>query len=205
MWLNCNNFEWNWTNWVNCWEIFDRFFLRLALSLIAFKLFFISLVNGNSIQHVPNAKIATHLTVTNTLFRSTYCIKIATKNPMGFFVSNGSLQWNLEKKNHIHTEINRDFFTFNWWTDKLSTFVGFVWECDSNSDNHNVGKFNSFTTNDHNKIAIHFGGCLHWSVRYENDTESILPKTAWYFKCQISQIGRKIYEKVDNYYRPCTQ
>lgn len=89
--INCSNFEWNRTNWMNCLTILDRFFLRFAISLMIPMLYFISLVNVNSIEHVPNPKSTKHLAEIIKLISSIYCIEPATKNPSGFFVSNGKL------------------------------------------------------------------------------------------------------------------
>lgn len=92
IWLNCINLEWNWTNSWNRVAIFDRSLLLIALPLIVFKQFFISSVNWNSIEHVPNPKIAKHFTAVIILVTSKYCIKAATKNPVILFVSNGNLE-----------------------------------------------------------------------------------------------------------------
>lgn len=50
-----------------------------------------SLANGNSNAHEPNSKIAKLLIMVIVLAMSMYCIRMASKNPMGLCVSNGNL------------------------------------------------------------------------------------------------------------------
>lgn len=87
-------FVWNRANSKIWFKILDRSFLRFELLLMAFNFFFMSLVNGNIIRHVPNPKIAKHFRVTIKLNPKMNCMKKAIKYPVQFFVSNGNLdEW----------------------------------------------------------------------------------------------------------------
>lgn len=85
-------------------EIVDRFFLRVAMRFIVLKLHLMSLANGNNIKHVPIPKVVNALTITIKSNTSMYSIITATKNPMGFFVSNGTL-WIKMKRNQDKNEV----------------------------------------------------------------------------------------------------
>lgn len=106
VWLNCTNFEWNWVNWESWVPAVDRFPLFLTLRLMAFKAFFISLVSGKSIALVANPTMAKHLTMTIKLNTSMYSMETATKNPEGFFVSNGNLWFNQKEMKFLFDKRN---------------------------------------------------------------------------------------------------
>lgn len=113
----------------NCLPIFDPYFLRFALSLMACKLFCISWANGNSIEHVPNPKIAKHLIVIITAVTSMNEKKLANKNPFGLAHSNGNLSNRLRSKTKAQiykycgkTSTNRQC----WWLVKHITTLELV-------------------------------------------------------------------------------
>lgn len=115
--LNCINSQWNWTNCENCFTIFGRIFLRFALSFIVFKLYFMSLVSGNNIEHVPSPKIPKHLQIIITFIKNMYWMHTPITYLAGLFISNGSLWkkkrkkfWNLRIKFQFYENHNANFY-----------------------------------------------------------------------------------------------
>lgn len=115
--LNCINSQWSWTNCWNRLAIVDRFFRRFAASLIVFKSFFISLINGNSIEHVPNPKVPKHLQTIITFITSVYWIETAIKYLNGVLGSKGNLKLIRERKkwNAVNKSVTRKLLPHRQW------------------------------------------------------------------------------------------
>lgn len=77
---------------VNRFDNCNRFRLGRRISLIDFKLFFVSIVTAFIINRAPYANETKHATKRKLCEHIMYCNITAIKYPAGFFVSNGNLQ-----------------------------------------------------------------------------------------------------------------